>query len=125
MRRIATAVLLVTTALGAGCVRAGAADNPFRRGVDGERTIRIEVRNFNFADATVFAFRGTERVRLGTVTGKTDEDFRVAWTLTQPLRIQIDLLAGGRCTTRPMNVSPGEVVEIQVPLDLRSDPDCV
>lgn len=125
MRRTATLTPLVVLALTSGCLAGGRADNPFQGGPAGERTILIEVRNFNFADATIFAFRGTERIRLGTVTGKTDENFRVEWTLSQPLRVQIDLLAGGRCTTRAMDVSPGAVIEVQVPIDLARDPDCM
>lgn len=124
MRRTIRLAVLLAPLLALGCAVGGRANDPFRGGPDGERTIRIEVRNFNFADATVFVFRGTERVRLGAVTGKTDADFEVAWTLTQPLRVQIDLLAGDRCSTRSMDVSPGEVIQVQVPLDLSSDPDC-
>lgn len=124
MRRTAVLAVAVSTALGAGCAFGSTVDNPFQGGAGGERTIRVEVRNFNFADATIFVFRGTERIRLGTVTGKTDADYQVEWTLTQPLRVEIDLLAGDRCSTRTMDVSPGEVIGVQVPLDLSSDPDC-
>ncbi len=123
MRFPAIFAALAVAALGTACSPRTTA-NPFQGGVDGERTIRVEVRNLNFSDATIYAFRGTERVRLGVVTGKTDEDFRLAWTLNQPLRIQIDLLAGSRCTTRAMDVVPGEVIQVQVPSDLARDPNC-
>lgn len=123
VRFLALFAALSLATLGSACAARTTA-NPFQGGVDGERTIEVEIRNLNFADATIYAFRGTERIRLGVVTGKTDEAFRVAWTLNQPLRIQIDLLAGARCTTRAMDVAPGEVVQVEVPSDLARAPDC-
>lgn len=115
-----TLVLLFTT----GCAATQTA-NPFDGAVQGDRTIRIEVRNFNFADATLFARRGSQRIRMGVVTGKTDRNFDVPWTISVPLQVEINLLAGDRCITPPRNVEPGEVILLQIPINLSNDSDCV
>ena len=99
--------------------------NPFQGGPDGERTIRIDVRNLNFSDATLYALRGAERVRMGIVTGKTDRTFTVPWTVSLPLQIEIDLLAGDRCTTRALPVDPGDHIDLQIETELRRSGDCV
>jgi hypothetical protein len=122
-RRIGTVLLLASLAA-SGCA-AGTQGSPFQGGADGERSIRIEVRNLNFSDATLHALRGSERVRLGIVTGKTDRSFDVPWTLSLPLQIQIDLLAGERCTTRPMQVDPGDVIQLQIESVLGRSGDCL
>lgn len=116
--------LLLLALTGTACATS-TRGSPFGSGPRGERTIRIEVRNLNFADATLHALRGAERVRLGIVTGKTDRAFDLEWTLSLPLQIQIDLLAGERCTTRALNVEPGEVVVLQIESDLRRSLDCL
>lgn len=121
----ARAVLTLATLLALSGCAASALRSPFGGGADGEGAIRIEVRNFNFADATVHLVRGVERVRLGVVTGKTDRSYDVAWPRTQSLQVDIDLLAGVRCTTPPRDVTPGEVIYIRIPVELQSDPDCV
>lgn len=102
----------------------GGVRNPFAGGPQGERTISVEVRNDNFSDATIHVFRGGERVRAGVVVGKGRETFRVAWTLTRAFSVEIDLLGGGRCLTRELQVSPGDRIQVEVPLDITNDPDC-
>jgi hypothetical protein len=123
IRPLARLAILIVAMSASGCFRGGA-PNPFESGPDGDRSIRIEVRNFNFADATLYALRGAERIRLGVVTGKTDQNFEVPWTVTRPLQIEINLLAGDRCVTRRLTVDPGEVISLQIQVDLFSDPDC-
>ena len=123
MRTVLAAAALVVAVFAGGCA-GSRTDNPFQGGAQGERSIRVEVRNLNFADATLYAYRGSERIRMGIVTGKTDAEFTVPWTVTVPLRIEIDLLAGDRCITRPMSVDPGDVIQVQIEIDLRSSLDC-
>ena len=80
---------------------------------DGE--IRIDVLNNNFADATIWlVVRNAQRDRLGNVTGKSDETFVVPWDSTEPLRLEIDLLAGPRCRTREIIVEPGDALQLQI-----------
>lgn len=118
MRR-ATAVLLgaalvVGCAGGGGGIRAEATD-PFS-GDAGERgELRIEVQNYNFSDARIYAVvRDADRRFLGRVTGKRDATFTLRWTLPQPFRLEIDLLAGPRCLTRQIMADPGDVLDLRI-----------
>lgn len=82
---------------------------------ESDSQIRIEVMNNNFADVTVWlVVRGSQRDRLGTVTGKSNETFTVPWTFSEPLRLELDLLAGPRCRTREIMADPGDVLELEV-----------
>lgn len=118
---IATTLLLA--ALVASC-SVGGVRNPFAGGPTGERTITLDVRNNNFDDATIYVFRGGERVRAGVVTGKTSETFRIPWGAARSFQVVIDLLGGGRCVTRELRIEAGAHIEVQVPLDLDTDPEC-
>ena len=57
--------------------------------------------------------------------GKGDETFRLTWSFPQPLSIEIDLLAGGRCVTPELQVDPGDIIELQIPIELRLGADCL
>lgn len=107
-------LLLLLTALPLGC--ATSQSDVFRGG--GSRNVRIDVLNLNFSDATLWALRGGERVRLGIVRGKQEESFEIGWPLSLPLRIEIDFLAGPRCMTGQLPVDPGDVIY----LELHEDP---
>jgi hypothetical protein len=115
---LVAAVLLLSTA---GC-------KAIAPGLFGEKrarpSIRIDVTNLNFQDATIHAVRNGERHRLGTVTGKGSASYTMEWRIPVPLQIEIDLLAGGRCTTRPVTVDPGERIQLQIEVDIRRQIDC-
>jgi hypothetical protein len=122
--RVPRAVLFLTTVLvisSAGC-------KAIAPGLFGERrarpTLRIDVTNLNFQDATLHALRGGERHRLGTVTGKGSATYTIEWRTPQTFQLEIDLLAGGRCTTRAVTVDPGERLQLQIEVDLRRQIDC-
>ncbi len=123
MKRWSTIVAVTAALFATGCATGGAS-NPFEAGPDGARSIQIQVRNFNFADVTVFALRGSERLRLGIVTGKTDRNFDVEWTVVLPLQVQVNVLAGVRCLYPAQNVEPGEIVFVQVEVDTSNNPNC-
>lgn len=93
-------------------------------GTEGATTVELEVRNDNFADATLHALRGTERIRLGVVGGHGGRTFRLDWRFSQPLRIEIDLLAGGRCVTEPLQVDPGDELYLRIEPQLGSMAAC-
>jgi hypothetical protein len=122
--RFPRAVLFLTAFLvvsSAGC-------KAIAPGLFGERRarpmIRIDVTNLNFQDATLIALRGGERHRLGTVTGKGSASYTLEWRTPQSFQIEIDLLAGGRCTTRPVTIDPGQQINLQIEVDLRRQIDC-
>ena len=88
--------------------------DPFAGGGQAAATsIRINVDNNNFNEATVRAVSRTER-RLGTVPGNGQASFNLAWPAVNDLRIQIDILAGDRYTTNRVTVSPGETVYLTI-----------
>jgi len=89
-------------------------DDPFSAARAGKQMIRIHVTNLNFADATLWAFRGSTRIRLGTVGGKRDGVFTLDWPHPDRLQMQIDLLGGGRCNTRVIDTDPGDEIDLQI-----------
>ena len=101
---------------GFGC--AGGRDrSPFIAQEDAR--INIEVINHGFQDATLHAIWSGRRVRLGTVTGTGTANFMLPWDRSLELRIEIDLLAGGECTTRPIWADPGDIILLEVQTYLR------
>ncbi len=96
--------------------------NPFTDpgGSDGE--VRVSVDNQNFNDASIYARRGGERIRLGDVTGKTRGTFSVRWDFTLTMEFEVSLIGGGGCVTRPLSVAAGEDVWLRVPVNMASSP---
>ena len=90
-----------------------------------DATVRIEVTNNNFQDATLHAVWTGQRRRLGIVTGKTEATYILPWPTSRQLRIEIDLLAGPGCTTRPIMTDPGDILLLEIRSRLLDDPDCV
>lgn len=87
---------------------------PFSRDVVAERTIRIHVQNDNFMDARLYAIGSSSRRPLGVVVGKQQAVLEIPWDFSQPLRIEIDLLAGPKCTTDTIAADPGDVLDLRI-----------
>ena len=121
--RLAVAAFLALTVAGCGLAK-GAARNPFAaagsRGGDGR--VQVLVDNQNFGDATVHAYRGSERFRLGEVTGKTEKSFTVRWNFSLPIEFDIHLVGGGDCRVRGMPVDPGDRVWVRIPTQITMTP---
>ena len=122
LRLVAAAVLALSAggcALGRGTVR-----NPFApagsRGDDGR--VQVLVDNQNFGDATIHAYRGSERFRLGQVTGKSEKSFTVRWSFSLPMEFDIHLVGGGDCRVRAMPVDPGDRVWVRIPSQIGMSP---
>lgn len=112
-RLMATALLL--SAASSGCAgRSGPADNPFESERVAQEQVRIIVINNDFNDATLFALGDGVRRRLGVITGKSEANYLIPWRLSGPLRIEINILAAGSCTTGEMQVDPGDILELQI-----------
>jgi hypothetical protein len=106
--------LLACAASSAACARLGGGpENPFDQD-RGPSQVRIIVINNDFNDATLFALGSGERRRLGVVTGKTEASYVIPWRLSGPLRIEINILAAGSCTTPTIQVDPGDLLELQI-----------
>lgn len=125
-RRPATVALLLVVALGVvGCASGGSSvDSPFNT-APAEGTIRIEVNNRNFNDATLHAFRGAERIRLGMITGKTEESFPLEWSASRALQVEIDLVGQRSCVTPELVADPGDVIYLEIGPDFRRGRDCL
>lgn len=98
----------------------GSARNPFdasstRAGVE---RIQIEVQNLNFNDVTVWAMRQSQRVRVGRVTGKTDQTFRIEWNVANPIWFEIDIVSGRSCRTGQVPVDPQSRVWLIIPSEV-------
>jgi len=116
-----TGVLLL-----AGCATGRNRDpNPYSRDLAERNEVQIHIRNFNFSDATVWVLvRGARQARLGYVTGKSDAVFTVPWTFPDDMSLEFDLLADVRCVTETIPVDPGDILELQISANPRSDPQC-
>jgi hypothetical protein len=111
-RLVVTALLLASAS--SGCAgRSGPTDNPFDQ-ERGPAQVRIIVINNDFNDATLFALGDGVRRRLGVITGKSEANYLIPWRLSGPMRIEINILAAGSCTTGEMQVDPGDVLELQI-----------
>ena len=116
-----TAIVALTSC----AARSGSPDAEWNGGAETSGEIRIDVLNHNFSDATIWAvIRESSRRRLGVVTGKTDETYVLEWDFTQPLRLEIDLLAGSRCLTRPIDVDPGDILQLEIQAVFRDTDFC-
>jgi hypothetical protein len=112
LKRFGLALLVAT----AGCAtsRPLASSDPFATGDGRASSVRIEVQNLNFTQARLYAIRDGQRLNLGTVEGKQDDDFTMEWLFSHELRIEINMLAGPTCTTEPMVVDPGDILQLQI-----------
>lgn len=116
--------LLLALAVGACASTGSTGGDPFSD-APGAEEIRIEIQNLNFADATVWALvQSGRRIRLGTVRGKSDSVFTLPWDFSLPLRMEIDLVAGGRCLTEELQVDPGDSLLLQIDPVLRESALC-
>lgn len=115
VRRSGALWLLFAAVLLTGCF-ATSGTGPSRPFSDVNRSgsIQLLVENLNFADTRLFWIRGGTRRSLGTVGGKQTETFTIRWNFSDPLRIEINLLAGPTCTTREIVADPGDILELQI-----------
>ncbi len=61
--------------------------------------------------------RQTQRIRLGRVTGKTDQTFRIDWNVAQPIAFQIEVVSGRSCRTEQVSVDQNSRVWVTIPSD--------
>ena len=79
-----------------------------------EGTIRVHVQNDNFMDARLYAIGSSSRQHLGIVVGKQQAVLEIPWDFSKPLRIEIDLLAGPKCTTDTIEADPGDILDLRI-----------
>jgi len=71
------------------------------------RDLTVEVRNYNFYDATIYALHGGERLRLGIAQAKSNSTFTFRWDLGD-LRFVIDFIGAGELLGELLPVDPGD-----------------
>ena len=120
--RVVFALALIASA--AACSQRGGALGRSFPGTGEESVIRIHVTNLNFMDATLYALTTGTRERLGILTGKKEAVYTLPLKFSTQLRIEIDLLAGDRCTTEALTVDPGDDIELIIDLDMNGSPLC-
>ena len=119
----ASFALLLPAAL-VGCSHGGrTADTSFTEG-RGEASVRVFVTNRNFMDATLWAVTTGSRQKLGVVSGKGEEVFTIPWAFPTDLWLEIDMLAGDRCTTESLPVDPGDDLEVIIDVDMNGSTLC-
>lgn len=87
-----------------------------------EDPIQIDVQNNNFNDVTIWAIRSGQRIRLGRVTGKTDQRFRIPWNPAIPIYFSIDVVGGRGCTSNSLPVEPNARVWLMLPANIGLQP---
>jgi predicted small lipoprotein YifL len=103
------ALLVATTACGTT-----------RRGPvpEGERTT-VEVRNQNFLDMNVFVLSGSQRIRLGTVTGLSTRTLTIPSSLvfgSATVRFQMNPIgSNARPVSQEITVSQGGQIVLTIP----------
>ena len=114
--------LLVAFATAPGAL---AAQTPFTH-VEGDRVeeesgteTRVEVRNQNYLDVNVYVWRGSQRMRLGTVSGLSTRALTIPSHLLfgiSSLRFELDPVGSrGRPVTNEVSVVKGDGVILTVP----------
>ena len=86
---------------------AGGSSGSSIRPADAKEDVSVEVRNENFYDATVYAYRLSSRTRLGVVESHSTRSFEFRW-ITGDLRFLVDFFANGCLLTPSMSVDRGD-----------------
>ena len=79
----------------------------------------LRVENRAFLDMTIFVYRSSQRIRLGSATGNSTTRLRIPNDLifgSTPLRFQADPIGGKRqSVSQEISVSPGDEVILMIP----------
>ncbi|MGD8318920.1 MAG: hypothetical protein PVJ02_00650 [Gemmatimonadota bacterium] len=127
MRTLLLLGLAASTVLTAGCslLRRGDSGDAFARSQAGRQVLEIVVINLNFNDATLWVVsRAGKRTRLGMVTGKDEGHFTIPWAFSEPMAIEIDMVAGPRCTSDTLTADPGDIIELRIDVAFSESSAC-
>jgi len=106
---------LVCASLAAGCSRNQNVDE----NAEPAPVTRLRVQNQAFLDMTIYVYRGSQRLRLGTANGNSTTRFTIPSSLifgATPLRFQADPIGSNRASiSEEISVSPGDEVTLLIP----------
>jgi hypothetical protein len=87
--------------------------------------VTIHVKNNNYNDASLWLLTRDRRVRLGSVPGTREVSFSTPVTVpADSWLIEIDMVGGEWCQTEPLDVDPGDVLDLLIASDLSNMPGC-
>jgi hypothetical protein len=69
--------------------------------------VLLTVENNDFRDASIYAIWNGMRRRVGSVTGKTSQTFRMEWR-SEEIQLAIDFLGGGDYVSERVPVTQGD-----------------
>jgi hypothetical protein len=109
--RVRFAVLACVLLAGAltGCASTGdpgGRTDPFSAAATSDEVL-LTVENNDFRDASIYAIWSGVRRRIGSVTGKTSETFRMTWR-SEDIQLEIDFLGGGGYVSERVPVTQGD-----------------
>jgi hypothetical protein len=84
--------------------------------------IPVHVRNDNFLDVNVFVVAGGMSRRLGQVTGNSEADFSIAWSVAsgQSVALMATPIGGrGSAYSGALTVGPGQMIDFRIGSVLR------
>src|SRR4051812_12993308 len=114
-RRVAMAMLVACVALASAC---SMNKNPDETAEPVPPT-RLRVENQAFLDMTIYVYRSSQRIRLGSATGNSVTRLTIPANLifgATALRFQADPIGGSRAPiSSEITVSPGDEVVLTIP----------
>ena len=114
-RRAAWMFALACATLAAGCSQ----NTPSDQAAEPMPVTRLRVQNQAFLDMTIYVYRGSQRLRLGTANGNSTSRFTIPASLifgATPLRFQADPIGSNRASiSQEISVSPGDEVTLMIP----------
>ncbi len=109
--------MFVGALLAAGC--GGTSAPPATLSGDASQALTITIRNEQIDAARITLWLNSTRQRLGDVRGNSTETFQVPMRTSASVRMEFDLTLGASCVTRDVFLSPGDVIDVRIPSDLR------
>lgn len=114
-RALAVVMMLACLALASAC----SLNNDPEEAAEPVPPTRLRVENQAFLDMTIYVYRSSQRVRLGTATGNSVTRMTIPANLifgATPLRFQADPIGGNRAPiTSEITVAPGDEVVLTIP----------
>ena len=98
----------------AGC--AGWAANPFRGATPD--VLEVSIKNQGLQDVRVRLMSALGSRQLGVVGGNTDHDVHLHWERSEKVSFRLDPLVGASYTTEEILTSPGDHIELIIPMEL-------
>jgi hypothetical protein len=113
MSRAVRAMVIALTVTGLGC--AGRKDlGPMLGRSRSKEPVLLTVQNNRFEDAAIYAvWRGAKKSRVGLAIGTTSTTFEFPW-VTDIVELQVDFIAADGYTVEPIEVSPGDHLDLVI-----------